>query len=310
MTRQQREAADWATKMRGTPSDSERKAFQAWQAKPGNADAYAQAEGDWVYTRGLSPERIKEDSRRIRGETHSPGGFRWAMAAIAAVVLALGAAWYVQRGGGGEPQLAQNQSAAGEQMLSDGTRVTLMDGAHIETQFSTGRRLLILTGGRARFEVAHDATRPFTVIAGRSETTALGTIFEIDAREATPRVALIEGSVEVRSNAGGEALRLTPGEVAEVPEAGPRRLPAMAGPAPASRPATLLAADNLPLGAVIDRANKTDAKLIRLADPALASLSVTGRFDVSTGAALARKLAAALDLEIDERAGEIILSRK
>ena len=309
MTRQQREAADWATKMRGTPSDSDRMAFEAWHAKVDNADAYAQAESDWAYTRDLSPERIKADSRRIRGETGSPGGFRWAMAAIAAAVLALGGAWYVQRGGD-EPQFAQEQSAAGEQMLSDGTRVTLMDGARIETQFSTGRRLVILTGGRARFEVAHEAARPFTVIAGRSETTALGTIFEIDAREAMPRVALIEGSVEVRSNAGGETLRLAPGEVAEVPEAGPRRLPAMASPVPAPRPTALLTADNLPLGAVIDRASKTDAKPIRLADPALAALPVTGSFDVSAGAALARKLAAALDLRVDEQAGEIILSKK
>lgn len=309
MTRQQRKAAEWAVTMRGDPGASDRKAFEAWYAKPGNAEAYAQAEDDWAYTSGLSPERIREASLGIRGEAGSSGGFRWALATIAIAVLALGGLWHVQRGGE-EPQIAQHRSAATEQMLSDGTRVTLMDGAHIETRFGAGRRILTLTGGRARFEVAHDAARPFTVIAGRSETTALGTVFEIDARQATPRVKLIEGSVVVRSSAGGGALRLAPGESAEVTETGPRRVPAMANPAPAAAPASLLIADHLPLGAVLDRANKTGAKPIRLADPTLASLRVTGSFDVAAGAALARKLAAALDLGIDERASDTILRQK
>ncbi len=309
MTRQEREAIDWATTMSGNPSDSEKKAFEAWHAKPGNAEAYAKAENDWVFAEDMSPVRIKADARHFRSEADAPGGFRWAVATAAAIVLALGGAWYIQRGSG-ETQLAQSGTAPGEQTLGDGTRVTLMDGARIETQFSTGARRVILVGGRARFDVAHDAARPFTVVAGRSETTALGTIFEVDARGTTPRVTLIRGSIEIRSSAGGGALRLAPGESAEVAETGPYRLPAMASPVPSPAPTTLLAADNLPLGAVLDRANQSDGKPIRLADPALASLPVTGSFDVSAGPALARKLAAALDLGIDERAGEIILRKK
>lgn len=308
MTRQQREADKWAATMRDNPGDSDREAFADWHSKPGNADAYARARDDWEFTAGMSPDRIRADARHFQNEARARRS-RWAVAATAAVVLALGAGWYIQRGGD-EPRLAQNQSEAGGQILSDGTRVTLMDGARIETRFSTGRRLVILTGGRARFEVAHDSARPFTVVAGRSETTALGTIFEIDARETTPRVKLIKGSVEVRSRAGGDTLRLAPGESAEVSETGPRRLPAMTDPVTAPAPTALLVADNLPLGAVLDRAAKSDAKPIRLADPALASLPVSGSFDVSAGAALARKLAAALDLEVDERADEIILSKK
>lgn len=308
MTRRESEARKWAKTMHGKPSDADREAFDAWHSEPGNADAYARAKDEWDFTGTMSPDRIKADGRHFRSEARARRS-RWAMAATAAVVLALGAGWYVQRGGD-EPQLAQNQSTAGEQRLSDGTRVTLMDGARIESQFSTGRRLVILTGGRARFEVAHDSARPFTVIAGRSETTALGTIFEVDARQTTPRITLIRGSVEVRSSAGGDALRLAPGERAEVPVTGPRRLPAMANPAATPTPTTLLVADHLSLGAVLDRASKTDAKPIRLADQALATLPVNGSFDVSGGAALARKLAAALDLQVDQRADEIILSKK
>jgi transmembrane sensor len=308
VTRQESEARKWAKTMHGKPSDADRRAFNAWHSEPVNAEAYARAKDEWDFTGTMSPDRIKADRRHFQSEAKARR-MRWAVPTTAAVLLVLGAGWYIQHSGD-EPRLAQNQSAAGEQMLSDGTRVTLMDGARIETRFSTGRRLLILTGGRARFEVAHDAARPFTVVAGRSETTALGTIFEVDAREITPRIKLIRGSVEVRSRAGGEALRLAPGESAEVPETGPRRLPAMGSPVVTPAPATLLVADHLPLGAVLDSAGKSGAKPIRLADPTLASLPVTGSFDVSAGAALARKLAAALDLHVDEQAGEIILRKK
>lgn len=307
MTQRESEARKWARTMHGKPSDADRKEFADWHSEPGNAEAYARAKDEWDFTGTMSPDRIKADRQYFRSEA-KVRRWRWMTAATAAIVLALGAGWYIYSGD--EPQLAQNESAPGEQTLSDGTRVTLMDGARIETRFSTGRRLVILTGGRARFEVAHDSARPFTVVAGRSETTALGTIFEIDARETTPRVTLIRGSVEVRSSAGGDALRLAPGERAEVPATGPRLLPAMANPVASSTPTTLLVADHLPLGAVLDRASKTGAKPIRLADQALATLPVNGSFDVSAGAALARKLAAALDLQVDERAAEIILSKK
>ncbi len=294
--------------MRSAPSDADCKAFDAWHSQPGNAEAYARAKEEWAFTGQMSPDRIMADRRYFQREAKTRF-LRWALPATAAVLFMFGAGWYMQRSAY-QPQVAQRQSPAGAQseILSDGSRVTLADGARLESRFSSGRRLLILTGGRARFEVTHDSARPFTVLAGRSQTTALGTIFEVDTAGGNPRVTLIRGAVEVRSSAGGAPLRLAPGERAEVPATGPRRLPAMAGRI--AVPTTLLVADHLPLGAVLDRARKTDAKPIRLADPALASLEVSGRFDVSAGMALARKLAAALDLEAEESASEIILRKK
>lgn len=301
MTRQQREAADWAALMRGTPSDAERRAFDDWRDAPGNADAYARAVDDWAYSAQTSRQRIEA---KARSERIAPGSLRWAVATVAAVGLALGFAYYLQ-GDRDQRQIAAGPTP-GQLRLADGTVVTLMDGAWVNPQLSDTERRVILNGGRARFEVAHDPTRPFIVVAGRSETRAIGTIFEIDAREAVPRIKLIKGVVEVRSNAAGEALRLGPGEVADVPASGPRRVPAIASPVPT----TILAANDLPLGAIIDRANAASGRHIALADPALAALPVTGRFDVADISPLARKLAAALDLDIVDRGGNIVLSKK
>jgi transmembrane sensor len=128
-------------------------------------------------------------------------------------------------------------------------------------------------------------------------TRALGTIFEIDLRRDVPRIVLIEGSVEVRRLAGGKALRLRPGEKAEVRSTGPQ--PIAAEKQQATAPATDLWADNLPLGAILDRAQREKGVVIRLADPAFAALPVTGRFDMTDAAPLARTLAAALDLDVE-----------
>jgi len=296
------EAADWAAKMHGSPTEAERAAFAAWHAKPGHADAYAEAEEHYMLGASMSRQRIGAQARPSQS---APRQLRWAVAAVAAVSIAIGFAWHLGKPGDVE-QIAAGPMLPGQLRLADGSTVTLMDGAWAEPQFTTSERRVRLHGGRARFEVAHDANRPFIVVAGRSETVALGTVFEIDAREAIPKVTLVKGSVEVRLSGTGHSLRLAPGERAEVSDTGPRLLPEMANPVPA----TMMAANNLPLGAVLDAANKTGGKPIRLDDPALASLPVTGRFDVADGDSLARKLAAALGLSAEDKGNEIILRKK
>lgn len=302
MRREDSEAADWAAKMHGTPTDKDRAAFDAWHARPGHAEAYVMAEEHYMLGASMSRQRI---GARARENASAPGRLRWAVATIAAAGIALGFAWHFNNGRDVE-QIAAGPMLPGQLRLADGTTVTLMDGAWAEPQFSETERRIRLHGGRARFAVAHDASRPFIVVAGRSETRAIGTVFEVDVRSATPQVRLITGSVEVRLGGSAKAIRLEPGERAEVPDSGPRLLPEMTSPVEA----TMLAADNLPLGAVLDAANKLAGKPIRLADPALAQLPVAGRFDIADSESLARKLAAALDLAVDDRGTEIILGKK
>ncbi|APZ97384.1 hypothetical protein BWQ93_01920 [Sphingopyxis sp. QXT-31] len=305
MSSVEREAAEWAVRMRGTPTEADREAFERWYAKPGNAEAFAMSEDDVALARTGSRSRIEAKAGSKR---NAAGGLRWAVATIAAVGIALAFAWHMN-GQTETPQIATGPMLPGQLRLADGSTVTLMDGAWAEPQFSeTGRRIR-LHGGRAKFDVAHDSARPFIVVAGISETTALGTVFEVDARSDVPKVKLLRGSVEVRLGGTAKAVRLAPGESAEVSGTGPRLIPAMTSPVQATEPATMLVADRLPLGAVIDAANKANAKPIQLADPALASLPVTGRFDVADGASLARKLAAALGLETAESPDAITLRK-
>jgi len=296
------EAGHWYARMHGPDADSSRAAFDEWKRDPANAAAYAAYEDDWALTGRIAPAPRARSRSEREAASRAPGGARWALATAAAIAIALLFAWPVDRRAD-TPQIASGPLLPGELRLADGTAVTLMDGARAEPRYSDSERRLILHGGRARFDVAHDASRPFIVVAGNSETRALGTIFEVDTRAAAPRITLIRGAVEVRLAGASEAIRLAPGESAEVLAAGPRRVPEMTSPVAA----TLIDADKLPLGAVIDRANRTNTVPIRLADPALASLELTGRFDLASSAALARKLAAALDLAVETQPHAIVL---
>lgn len=103
--------------------------------------------------------------------------------------------------------------------LMDGSKVHLLAHSTLTWMepFPKGQRATQLEG-RAFFEVAHDKSRPFTVLSGNILTTALGTSFWItqETKNAKPRVRLITGKVSIkeRSENGSEKLLayLTPGQ--------------------------------------------------------------------------------------------------
>ena len=310
------EAAHWFARMRTPGAEADRAEFDAWHADPGNAEAYANAKEDWLITGGVAEEHLAAH-RQVPSKATPPSRAHWALAAALVLAISLAFAWVLLDNRGAEPIVADN--ATGELMLEDGTRVALTDGARVEAEFTSGERRVHLVGGRARFTVAHDSARPFRVEAAGSETTALGTIFEIDLTGRRPVVHLVEGSVEVRATANPQApLRLRPGQRAAVEKDAPILVETrangetltMSNPVSEAEGPNLLLAEELPLGAVLDRANRVNSAKIRLADTAIGGRLVSGRFDVSDARSLARQLAAALDLDLKDQAGGYVLMPK
>jgi transmembrane sensor len=103
--------------------------------------------------------------------------------------------------------------------LPDGSEVWLNSNSSLRytSDFTDSARVISLEG-EAYFEVAHDANRPFTVLAGNISTTVLGTSFNIDAFSEDVQVSLVSGKVlvsEVDSiNQNGDYLVLNPGQAA------------------------------------------------------------------------------------------------
>jgi len=88
-----------------------------------------------------------------------------------------------------EQALTQTQTLKtpiGEQnsfTMSDGTHIQLNTNSIVEIAYTSTFRQLTLVQGEARFDVAKDKSRPFTVISGEKSFTALGTIFNVRKRD-------------------------------------------------------------------------------------------------------------------------------
>ncbi|MCL7987026.1 FecR family protein [Sphingobacterium sp. lm-10] len=104
--------------------------------------------------------------------------------------------------------------------LADGTEVTLTPNSSIYllAGFETDHRHISLRG-KARFDVAKDVSRPFSVITGGIHTTAIGTIFWVTHldKQTLPVVQLLSGKVAITKKAinGTSKLlaALSPGDI-------------------------------------------------------------------------------------------------
>ncbi len=95
--------------------------------------------------------------------------------------------------------------------LPDGSRVWLHPGSTIVfPERFIGNLREVKLSGEAYFQVRHDPSHPFTVRAGKMETTVLGTEFDVTSYSDRPAtVTLVSGSVAVK--AAGRQCRIRPG---------------------------------------------------------------------------------------------------
>lgn len=319
-----KQAGIWFARMRGPDRERWRGEFEQWQAAdPAHRDAYAEASEQWLDTGGLAGTEMGRN-RRLP-EPRLP---MWQMPAarpvfaVAALLLVVLAGFWWLRAPSAVPDPALVASAEPQATrvgeirtvkLGDGTTVTLDTDSAIEVRLSGDLRQVRLVRGRARFDVAHDAARPFRVEAGGRTVTALGTMFDVGIEPGGVRVSLLRGSVDVRgvAPAGGVAAvtRLAPGEcftdVARSPQV------VRASPGLQQWVSGMLDFDGVPLGNVLEQTNRYSARKIRLGDPSLATERVTGGFRPLPVEELATALAAAFSLQVERSPqGDLILRRR
>jgi transmembrane sensor len=194
----------------GEPGWDERSAWAELRARmratPVRPIRIAKSSGEW--------RAAGAPSRRLWGS----GSSNWAGAA-AAFLLLLGSAavavWVRDRspGGAAAPVETSRVVATGrgerrEIRFDDGTVITL--GAASEMHYVVGvtERRVELTG-LANFRVAHDSTRPFTVRAGNSLITDLGTEFSVRAYANDSRIEVAVRSGRVAWRAQADSARST-----------------------------------------------------------------------------------------------------
>lgn len=300
------EAAAWLARLHGD-ADA-RPALDAWLEEDAeHAAAFARANEVWAIlpraarTGGESPGVATDHRRRPRVS----------LAIAASVVLGLAGAWWSLGTFGDYTTKPGEQRIA---TLEDGSRIALNTDTRVDVTFRSGQRHIKLEKGEAMFEVAHDADRPFVVVAGDTRVQALGTVFIVRRSADDVTVTLIKGKVAVsrdQPRAGGAPVRpliLQPGEKLTEPAEGPVRIETEpVDVATAWRRGQTVFRDT-PLGAAVTELNRYGGPVILVDDPRLAALPISGVF--TTDAADFAEAAATLHgLEV-EREGDALHIRR
>ncbi len=282
-------------------SAPERVAFERWRgADAAHAQAYAQVERLHRIAAGLADDPLlraaglaarRRAARRIA--TRRLLSFTLPPALAAGVLLATGLWFY--RGGGEQAPSRHYAGSAGQAqpvLLEDGTRMTLDAGASVTTHFDRTQRLVVLDNGRAEFMVAH-MPRPFEVRVGANLIRDIGTTFQVSKDGDAVTVGLLEGKVAVTHGDGAQAQTHTLAPEQQI------RI-ASDGSSVGATPLDLEAAQGWTHGELVFRqrrldelleeANRYSSTKLRLGDPALASLLVSGSFHAGDQQALVKAL--------------------
>jgi transmembrane sensor len=192
------EASVWIVRLHGAHRSPELEAgFRRWlEASADNAAEFERVTGVWDSAPHAS---IAGLPRVVPRERASPGLGRWAIASTLLLMVATGAflSYRLRR----SPEYV---TTIGEQRtvpLEDGSRIALNSNSEVKIEFTAERRAVRLLYGEAFLEVAHNQARPFIVIAGDNQVTAVGTTFEVRYESNQVDVTLVEGKVNVTTAA-------------------------------------------------------------------------------------------------------------
>ena len=307
-------AADWHNRVEHPDADPvEHQALDAWlRADPRHAAAYRAVERAWNDTREVATDRpilelrrealapISPHEARVPGlRLRAASGLR-PLAAVVVLVLIIACVAipslreYVAAPAplpGEKLDAGIFTTAIGERStltLSDGSMVMLDTRSRIDVAYSSRQRRVRLVSGRAWFKVARNTARPFVVQAGDRQIVALGTAFDVRlGRNKDLQVTLAEGSIQVEAIQSVFARIMQPAVPVSVLIPGDSLVVADAKPVLshkvdvgriASWRDGLLIFDDDTLGSAIEEINRYSTLQIELADPALATLRLSGVF--------------------------------
>lgn len=304
-----RQAALWYARLRAPDcGPAERHAFREWlESNPSHRQAYQSAER----AARLVSNQITADARlralaeeALKPVPHSPEKeFRHGQSAFqprvflrsqiryaAALVLGMSIALYLASSkydldDSAEPVVGYVNSELIKQRieLNDGSVVQLDVGSSITVELTAKERRIELNNGRAYFDVAHDASRPFTVSASGTQVVALGTEFQVELlpQRQTVTVTLAEGSVAVSETKKRSPWRevLAPGQQLQFDEVSRRHTKLnIDAERVTSWSAGRLVFDDTPLSQALSEINRYAKTKIVLGDASLANVPIGGNF--------------------------------
>ncbi len=293
------EASAWLARLHGPRGADAEVPLQDWlRCDPAHQEAFERATELWELLPGAAAIATQE--------VRAPRRFMpLAIAASLLAVVVTGAMTVYLS------QAPAFDTGAGEQRsttLDDGSRIALNTDSHVTVKFDRDQRQVSLDRGEAMFEVAHDAARPFVVMAGDERIRAIGTSFVVRRDGDRVRVTLLRGKVEVtRAGERPQLLAiLAPGERVS---AAPQVAPVLDRPAldavTAWRRGEILFRDT-PLSEAVAEVNRYGQDRVVVNDARLGALPISGVFATDDSAEFAAAVAQLHGLRV-RREGETLL---
>lgn len=306
-------ASEWRVRQADGLSARDAEAFEAWLGEPENAAAYDDADRAWVSFDAAGEDDLVLLRRRVRArvsEYNRGAAIRRFSGLAAALVIGLGGYGLYQARTNGALYVAAAETPR-EVRLTDGSLIILDGGARIRADLGRNARDIELLAGQARFDVAHDPSRPFRVDVGTGVVQAVGTVFNIDRRSGDATVTLVQGAIDVFEGDAGDAKprRLRAGEQIRM-TSGSRAEPVVRKVE--TRTATVWASGRMrfydeALPDAVARMNRSADRPVILEGEGLKALRVSGAFRYGDAEGFGRAAARLLDLKLTERPDALVL---
>jgi transmembrane sensor len=283
----------------------------------------ATATGSVIAFEDIAPvQPMDEVSKHARG----PGVSLAIAASIVLVCVAAALGWWQFA------RFAVYATDIGEQRsikLIDGSIIELNARSRLKIIYSERERKVELLEGQGLFRVAKEAQRPFVVYSGDVRVRALGTQFDVHQKAGGTIVTVLEGSVEVSAPPARQPSGTPGGLVAHVsPQATATSLELRAGqqvevaasgleqPTVANLESATawthrqIVFDSAPLTDVAREFNRYNHRQLRIDDPALGHVFITGVFSSSDSTSLLRFLREQPDLAVEESETEVRITAR
>jgi transmembrane sensor len=301
----QEEAANWRTELLEPHSSEVRAEFEAWIAKdPAHARAYNELAGIATLSKRLPAPNRRSRQSAVGGSFLRPA---YGVAVVGAIAVA-GVLLVTGREPAAAYAAVTNAGPAIRMVrLSDGSTIILDVDTALDVAVRQASREVRFYKGRARFNVADKPARPFTVSSAAGCVTANGSEFDVGLNGDQMTVVPLQGKVELCGAGATKRAPISAGTAVRVHDANVTTT--TMGREDRFWPAGRMSFDNTPLDKIVVMANRIGEPPIRLGSDDIGALEVTAVLDLRDTRSLARKLAAALDLKVDERADEIVLTK-
>lgn len=304
-------AADWLWRQTGEWKTEDQSAFDSWLAESAHhRAAYWRLKAAWGRTERLAALRPSDFRRGATAKSRT-----WPIMKFAAVAC-MAAAGIVATF-----YLWPSSEASYATAIGDQAKITLADGSHVQlntdtaitVSMDTRHRTVTLKKGEAFFDVRHDASRPFSVLAAGHRIVDLGTEFSVRTNGKRLQVTLLRGRARLESESDlvqHHATDLTPGEVVVAT-------------------ANSLSVTNVPAHQLVDALAWRQGKLVfshatlaeaaaqfnrynqtkLIVDPAIADRKITGTFEAGSVQSFASIAQYALGLHSEKKLGQIVISK-